>query len=237
MGPEGAGRRRWRTARIGGGAPCCPARMPRASLDGARRCFVSHDAAGHEVGRAGRVACGRGGRPRWAGRRVALELSCRRSRPSRAVPGSEPLPQYPAVERDLALLVPHDVRPPACWRPSGAAGGALLGDVALFDLYRGRGSPAGRRSLAYALRFQSPERTLKDEEVDRAVQDRGAPEGGAGCRTPRDSAGQPERRRSRRWSSAVGTPARGSLERLRTEVADGRGDARRAGGSSRASPR
>ena len=51
----------------------------------------------------------------------------------------------------------------------GSAGGALLDRVELFDLYRGKGVPEGKRSLAYRLRFQSAERTLTDAEVDRAV--------------------------------------------------------------------
>ena len=43
--------------------------------------------------------------------------------------------------------------------------GALLVDVALFDVYRGTGVPEGSRSLAYALRFQALDRTLTDAEV------------------------------------------------------------------------
>jgi phenylalanyl-tRNA synthetase beta chain len=42
--------------------------------------------------------------------------------------------------------------------------------VTLFDMYTGGGIPAGVRSLAFRLRFRAPERTLKDTEVDRAVE-------------------------------------------------------------------
>ena len=46
----------------------------------------------------------------------------------------------------------------------------LLEGLELFDVYRGEGIPEGTRSLAFRLRFRAPERTLKDKEVDRAVQ-------------------------------------------------------------------
>jgi phenylalanyl-tRNA synthetase beta chain len=45
------------------------------------------------------------------------------------------------------------------------AGGELLAEVELFDVYRGSGVDHGRRSLAYRLRFQAPDRTLTDGEV------------------------------------------------------------------------
>jgi phenylalanyl-tRNA synthetase beta chain len=48
-------------------------------------------------------------------------------------------------------------------------GGGLLEGVELFDLYRGEGVEQGTRSLAYRLRFRSPDRTLKDKQVDKAV--------------------------------------------------------------------
>ncbi|MFG1691711.1 hypothetical protein ACGF5M_06115, partial [Gemmatimonadota bacterium] len=44
-----------------------------------------------------------------------------------------------------------------------------LVEVAVFDLYAGEGIPGGHRSIAYRLRFQSPERTLTDKDVDRSV--------------------------------------------------------------------
>ena len=48
------------------------------------------------------------------------------------------------------------------------AGGDLLRDVRLFDLYRGESIPAGKKSLAYALTYQADDRTLTDKEVDKA---------------------------------------------------------------------
>jgi phenylalanyl-tRNA synthetase beta chain len=49
------------------------------------------------------------------------------------------------------------------------AGGALLKKVALFDVYIGEQLVAGKKSLAYALEFQSSDRTLKDDEIDEAL--------------------------------------------------------------------
>jgi phenylalanyl-tRNA synthetase beta chain len=50
-----------------------------------------------------------------------------------------------------------------------SSAGALLEDVFPFDLYEGKGIPEGTRSVAFRLRFRSPERTLTDREVDSAV--------------------------------------------------------------------
>jgi phenylalanyl-tRNA synthetase beta chain len=47
------------------------------------------------------------------------------------------------------------------------AGGALLTDVVLFDVYRGEQIGAGKKSLAYSLTFQAPDRTLTSEEATR----------------------------------------------------------------------
>jgi phenylalanyl-tRNA synthetase beta chain len=74
------------------------------------------------------------------------------------------------VERDLALLVPDGVTSERVAQVIRGAGGDRLQSVEVFDLYRGAGIPAGTRSLAWRLRFQSPERTLTDEEVDTQVE-------------------------------------------------------------------
>ncbi len=85
-----------------------------------------------------------------------------------AVPRYRPLPRFPEVLRDLSLLVPREHR----WEDVSRAvreAAADLAEVRLFDLYSGKGIPAGTRSLAFSLVFQSPERTLTDAEVDAQV--------------------------------------------------------------------
>lgn len=80
----------------------------------------------------------------------------------------ERIPQYPEVLRDLAVIVGREV--PAEMMEDVIRGkGRDLGRVNLFDLYEGKGVPEGSRSLAWSLRFQSPERTLTDEEVDASM--------------------------------------------------------------------
>jgi phenylalanyl-tRNA synthetase beta chain len=131
--------------------------------------FVVRDGEGREVGHAGRVRPDLVDAPVWAGDVWALELAL----PEEVVPAPVPvyrrLPQYPAVERDLALLVPDRVPAKTVLDAIRSRGGGLLEDVSLFDHYRGEGVPGGARSVAFGLRFRSPDRTLKDKEVDRAV--------------------------------------------------------------------
>lgn len=76
-----------------------------------------------------------------------------------------PLPRYPGVERDLALLVPLEVPAARVTEVILATGGTLLKRCRLFDVYQGPQVPEGYRSLAYSVFFQSPVRTLTDEEV------------------------------------------------------------------------
>jgi phenylalanyl-tRNA synthetase beta chain len=83
-----------------------------------------------------------------------------------ATPRYQPLPRFPAVQRDLALVVPSEVT-------AGEVEAALRGlqvpwlaRVALFDVYTGAQVGPGRRSLAWSLTFQAPDRTLTDAEVN-----------------------------------------------------------------------
>jgi phenylalanyl-tRNA synthetase beta chain len=76
--------------------------------------------------------------------------------------------RYPAAERDLAIVVDDKVTAAEISQAIQASGGALVKDIRLFDVYTGRGIPEGRKSLAFALRFQSPDRTLTDQEIEQA---------------------------------------------------------------------
>lgn len=82
-----------------------------------------------------------------------------------------PLPRFPAVSRDLAVSLCESVPARAVERLIRETAGDLLEQARLFDVYKGGNLPAGCRSLAFALSFRSPERTLTDAEVD-AVLDR-----------------------------------------------------------------
>lgn len=79
-----------------------------------------------------------------------------------------PISRFPAVERDLAVVVPEGQAAGPLLRTIREAGAPLLQDVRLFDLYRGDRVPAGTKSLAFALRFGA-DKTLRDQEVDGRV--------------------------------------------------------------------
>lgn len=76
-------------------------------------------------------------------------------------------PKYPAVERDLAIVVPEEVTHRDILNEIRACSGDLLESVELFDVYRGTQIAAQSKSMAYAMRFRSGERTLTDAEVTR----------------------------------------------------------------------
>jgi phenylalanyl-tRNA synthetase beta chain len=79
-----------------------------------------------------------------------------------------PVPRFPAALRDIAVVVDEKTPAETVAAEIRAGGGDLLQQVRLFDLYRGESIPAGTKSLAYALSYQAPDRTLTDKEVDRA---------------------------------------------------------------------
>ncbi|MED5051105.1 phenylalanine--tRNA ligase subunit beta [Anoxybacillus rupiensis] len=75
------------------------------------------------------------------------------------------IPRFPSIARDIALVVDEHVVAGDVQKAIVAAGGALLKDVAIFDVYKGDRLPDGKKSIAFALRYYDPERTLTDEEV------------------------------------------------------------------------
>jgi phenylalanyl-tRNA synthetase beta chain len=76
-----------------------------------------------------------------------------------------PLPAYPAVREDLALVVDAETPAAAVETALRAAGGELLEDVELFDVYTGEKVGAAKKSLAYHLVFRSPNKTLTDGDT------------------------------------------------------------------------
>ena len=81
----------------------------------------------------------------------------------------KPLPKYPAVTRDLALLCGEDLPVLTMEKAIQKGCGQILEKVELFDVYRGQQVPQGKKSVAFNLIMRSAERTLTDEEIDRAI--------------------------------------------------------------------
>ncbi len=78
----------------------------------------------------------------------------------------KPVPTQPATLQDIALVVDDDVPSADVEAVIREVGGDLLEDVRLFDLYTGDPIPAGKKSLAYALTFRAPDKTLTDKEIN-----------------------------------------------------------------------
>ena len=81
----------------------------------------------------------------------------------------EPVSAYPAVLQDLAIVVDEEVPAATVQELIAKTGGFLLKEVKLFDVYQGDPVPAGKKSLAYALAFQAPDKTLRDAIVAKQV--------------------------------------------------------------------
>ena len=80
-----------------------------------------------------------------------------------------PLPKYPAVTRDLALLCDEAVTVGQAQEVITKAGGKLLKAVNLFDIYRGVGVPEGKKSLAFSLILRADDRTLTDTDSETVI--------------------------------------------------------------------
>jgi phenylalanyl-tRNA synthetase beta chain len=82
--------------------------------------------------------------------------------------GYRPFSLYQSAKRDVAVIVPADTPAERVLAEIRAGGGELLVAAELFDLYTGEGIPAGTKSLAFAITYQSPDRTLSDKEIAKA---------------------------------------------------------------------
>jgi phenylalanyl-tRNA synthetase beta chain len=101
---------------------------------------------------------------------VLVELDSRhllayRSEPRQVV---EAPPRFPVVRRDLALVLDRDFPSDNVLRAISELGSPLMESVELFDVYEGSSVPPGKKSVALACRYRRQDRTLTDEEVNRA---------------------------------------------------------------------
>ena len=77
-----------------------------------------------------------------------------------------PISRYPAAIRDIAILVPSDVLVEEVLNKIEIAGGPLIRDTDLFDIYEGEELPGGKKNLAFHLIYQAEDRTLSSKEID-----------------------------------------------------------------------
>ena len=124
------------------------------------------------VARTGQSEAGKGGpldadAPPWAGALFGFEMVIDVT--PRQPPRYVPLPVFPSATRDLALVLPSGVSAATVEQEIRSGAGKLLESVRVIDEYRGAGIGAGRRSLAVRLVLRSPDRTLRDAEVDDVI--------------------------------------------------------------------
>ncbi|MFO1257288.1 MAG: phenylalanine--tRNA ligase subunit beta [Gammaproteobacteria bacterium] len=87
------------------------------------------------------------------------------------LPHYERLSKFPVIRRDLAIVVDEALEVEKLLGLLRRSGGELLKTITLFDVYKGKGVPEGKKSLAMALILQANSRTLVDEEVDKLVKE------------------------------------------------------------------
>jgi phenylalanyl-tRNA synthetase beta chain len=97
-----------------------------------------------------------------------LDLLVSLARRNAAVKSFKPLPAFPAIRRDVAMLVPETTTHEAVLNAVRSAKPQNLERTELFDVFRGKNVPPGSKSMAYAFTYRSAERTLTDAEVNAA---------------------------------------------------------------------
>jgi phenylalanyl-tRNA synthetase beta chain len=107
-------------------------------------------------------------RPAWAAPLFGFEVLVPEDAPVRT-PNYVPVPAWPSVDRDVALLLPAGVLAGDVEATLRDAAGKLLERLRVFDEYRGPPLAPGERSVAWRLVFRAADRTLREEEADKAL--------------------------------------------------------------------
>ena len=149
-------------------APPCTYQRAAAQLFHPGRCAaVVMD--GRQLGYVGELHPSVTAAAKLDGRYVAFEVDVEPLLAAARIPRAQPLPRFPAVERDLAVVVEETVAAGAILASIKESAGDLLEVARAFDEYRGAQVPDGYKSIAFTLTFRSPERTLTDAEVDKVM--------------------------------------------------------------------
>ncbi len=77
-----------------------------------------------------------------------------------------PIPKFPSIDRDLSIVVDESITASEVEKIIFKNAGEMLSKLELFDLYQGKQIPDGKKSISFSLTFQSPVRTLQEEDVD-----------------------------------------------------------------------
>jgi phenylalanyl-tRNA synthetase beta chain len=126
--------------------------------------LVVREAGGAVVGGARELGADR---PAWAARVYGFELAVEVAEAARL--RAAPLPRSPAVERDVALVLPDGMKAADVEATLRSGAGKLLERLWPFDEYRGAPLAAGTRGVAWRLVFREEGRTLREAEVDEAL--------------------------------------------------------------------
>ena len=149
-------------------APACTYQRGAAELYHPGRC-AAVTLEGRQLGYLGELHPTVGASLKVEGRFVAFEIDMEPVLESSRIPLAQPLPRFPAVERDLAVVVEEHVAAGSLLAAIKESAGDLLEYARAFDEYHGSQVPEGHKSIAFTLTFRSPERTLTDAEVDKVM--------------------------------------------------------------------
>ncbi|HYR49616.1 MAG TPA: phenylalanine--tRNA ligase subunit beta [Candidatus Eisenbacteria bacterium] len=149
-------------------APACTYQRGAAELFHPGRCAaVTMD--GRQLGYVGELHPTVGASLRVEGRLVAFEIDVEPVLAASRLPRAQPLPRFPAVDRDLAVVVEEHVAAGSLLAAIKESAGELLEMAHAFDEYHGAQVQEGHKSIAFTLTFRSPERTLTDAEVEKVM--------------------------------------------------------------------
>jgi phenylalanyl-tRNA synthetase beta chain len=123
--------------------------------------------SGAEIGILGQLHPQTAAHYEWAGRDLlAAEIEFEALRPHlQKRYAVAPISDYPPVLEDLAVVVSEETPADRVIQTIRAAGGEILKNIRLFDVYRGEQAGAGMKSLAFSLAYQAPDRTLSSTEA------------------------------------------------------------------------